>query len=598
MHIYKAPLRDIDFVINEVLDYGAHYEKLPRGEGLTPDLVTAIVNEAAKFAENILSPLNPVGDKEGCHFENGSVSTPKGFRQAFDQFVSGGWSSLAQPLAYGGQGLPNSLWIIIVELLTSANQAWTMYPCLITGAIATIFHHGTEEQKEIFLRPMVQGIWGATMCLTEAHCGSDLGLLKTKAISNPDGSYRISGSKIFISGGDQDLTENIIHLCLARLPDAPAGSGGISLFIVPKILVNKDSTLGERNKVTCGAIEHKMGINGNGTCVLNFEGATGYLIGPANQGLRCMFTFINESRLGVSQQALGQIELSFQGALAYAKERLQMRANKRPDKSKPADPIIAHPDVRRMLLTQKSFSEGGRLLSSYCGLLVDLVHNNEDSEASRRADQLLSLLTPIAKGFLSEVGIEAANCGIQIFGGHGYIKEYGMEQIVRDVRITAIYEGTTGIQSLDLLHRKILATGGQGLQPLIDEIIVVCDKADALPELSSMSAYLSKVVSDWQKVTDEVGETALQDLDAIGASSYDYLMLSGYIVLGWLWLKAALVAANALDENKGHSEFYRAKLHTAQFYFERVLPRTLFFMETIRTNSANLMQIDDKAFAF
>ena len=458
---YKAPLRDIQFVINEVLESEKLHQTLSGYEEATAELMDAIVEEGAKFAENVLSPLNQSGDEEGCHWDDGVVTTPAGFPDAYQQYVENGWPALSASVESGGQGMPNLLSIVLSELTGTANWSWAMYPGLSLGAIETVQTHGDAEQKGKYLTNLVSGQWTGTMCLTESHCGSDLGLLRTKAEPQADGTYAISGTKIFISAGEHDMAENIVHIVLARLPDAPAGTKGISLFIVPKFKVNDDGSLGERNAVNCASIEKKMGIKASATCVLNFDGATGYLIGEPNRGLNCMFTFMNTARIGTAVQGLAHGQLSFQGALSYARERLAMRSLTGPKNADgPADPIIVHPDVRRMLLTQKAFVEGSRALIYFLAQQGDIVDRG-DEEAAKKADDLMGMLTPIGKAFVTETGFEVANHGVQIYGGHGFIREWGMEQIVRDARIAMLYEGTTGIQALDLLGRKVLGSGGQ-----------------------------------------------------------------------------------------------------------------------------------------
>ncbi len=586
---YRAPMKDIQFVMNDVLDFRSHYTRYHETEEVTQELVSAILNEAAKFSQEVVAPLNSVGDREGCQWQSGSVSTPSGFKEAYDKFVEGGWTGLPHREIYGGQGLPVSLNAIVNEMLASANHAWMMYASLSGGAIITIDAHGSEEQKNRFLPKLVSGEWSGTMCLTEAHCGSDLGLLRTRAEPSPDGSYRISGSKIFISAGEHDLTDNIIHLVLARLPDAPEGVGGISLFIVPKNCVDSNGDVSHRNGVNCGSIEHKMGIHGNATCVINFDGAEGFLLGEPQKGMATMFTFINESRLGVAIQGQAHMQASFQKALDYAKERVQMRAPVRAFPDQSADPIISHPDIRRMLLTQKAFAEGGRLLNYYCAQLADISHC--ESADKERAETLLALLTPIAKGFLTEMSLEVTQNGVQILGGHGFISEWGLEQDYRDTRITAIYEGTNTIQGLDLLGRKILGSGGAILKPFIAEIDEFCDA-----NIGGACGMWVKAVADskalWLDVTRELGERAMTDPNSIGAAAYDYLMLSGYCTLAYFWAKAA-VAANGLAEGN----FRDSKLATARFYFERLLPRTQSLVTTIFSSSNNLMDLSVEAFA-
>lgn len=589
---YKAPLKDIQFVMNEVLDYPVHYETFTEGKNATPDLVDAILAEAAKFSEQVLAPLNAVGDREGCQYNEGNITTPPGFKNAYDQYVEGGWPSLAFPEAYGGQALPRSLGQVVSELPAAANHAFCMYTGLTIGAIETIFAHASADLKQRFVPPMVQGNWSGTMCLTEAHAGSDLGLLRTKAEPNEDGTYRITGGKIFISSGDHDLTDNIIHIVLARLPDAPKGVKGISLFVVPKYKVDADSNVGEFNNVSCGAIEEKMGIHGNATCVMNFDGAQGYLIGQPNKGMSCMFTFINESRLGVAISAQGHIDASFQKALNYAKERLQMRAPTRKHPEKAADPIIVHPDVRRMLLTQKAFAEGGRVLNYYCAQLIDIAHDSGSDEEKQHAETLLAVLTPIAKGFLSEASLEATSLGVQILGGHGFIKESGLEQEYRDTRITAIYEGTTGIQGLDLLGRKILGSGGKILEPFIEEIRSFCAN-------NTGSAYVSETeasLNQWLGLTEFIGTAASENPDEVNAAGVDYLMFAGYTTMAYCWTKIAKAAQDAIDSGSADAGFYHAKLHTARFFFERILPRTQTLATTIQSGANNLMEIEEEYF--
>ena len=594
MPSYTAPLRDITFVAQELLGLSCHYQQLTGCEA--PDAATfaAIVEEGAKFAEQQLAPLNAVGDQHGCQWQDGKVTTPPGFADAYKRFADNGWLGLDKDPAFGGQGLPPSLGFVNYEMVCSANHAWGMYGNLAGGAISTLSEHADEDLQQRFLPPMIAGRWGGTMCLTEAHCGSDLGLLRTSAKPQADGTYRVSGSKMFISAGEHDMTENIIHLVLARIEGAPAGVKGISLFAVPKIQVDAQGQLGAPNGVSCGSIEHKMGIHGNATCVLNFDSATGYLLGEANRGLNAMFTYINESRLAVSQQAQAHAEASFQGALAYARDRVQMRATPRLRSDQPADPIIGHADVRRMLLTQKAYAEGGRMLAYTCAKGVDQLHHGASAGLREAAARRLALLTPIAKGFLTETGNEAAQLGIQVFGGHGYIREWGMEQIARDVRITAIYEGTNTIQGLDLLTRKVLADGGEALGELLGEIEDFTQSTSAPAHLAQ--ALLKQVIA-WREVSAWLRDASAGDANLIGASAYDYLMLSGYTLLGYLWLRAACVAERALAAGSDEVAFYQGKRETARFYLQRLLPRANLHETLIRTGSDNLMDISEAAFA-
>ncbi|MGR2738870.1 acyl-CoA dehydrogenase C-terminal domain-containing protein [Billgrantia sp. Q4P2] len=594
---YQAPLRDLRFVMDEMLDYPAHYARLPGGEEATPDVVAAILEEGARFAREVLLPLNQSGDQEGCLLEGGEVKAPKGFREAYQQFVEGGWPSLAADPVHGGQGLPHSLAMALNEMICSTNLAWGMYPGLSHGAADALRHHGTEEQQATYLTKLVEGVWTGTMCLTEPHCGTDLGLIKTRAVPTVDGAYEITGTKIFISAGEHDLAENIVHLVLAKLPDAPEGSKGISLFVVPKFLPDAEGNPGERNGVACGSLEHKMGIHGNATCVMNFDAARGYLVGPPNKGLACMFTMMNAARLGVGIQGLGLTEASFQNALAYARDRLQMRALSGPQApEKPADPIIVHPDVRRMLLTQKAFAEGGRMLVLYTAQMLDIVEHGQDAAEREHAETLLSLLTPIVKAFLTEVGFEATNEGVQVFGGHGFIQEWGMEQLVRDSRITRLYEGTTGIQALDLLGRKVLMSQGESLKVFTKEIHKFCKAEEGNAELAEFVAPLAKLNAEWGELTMGIGMKAMNDREEVGAASVDYLMYSGYVTLAYLFAKAAKQAQQALAAGSDEATFYEAKVKTARFYFQRLLPRTLAHAQCVQAGAEPLMALSPEEF--
>ncbi|MFA7554755.1 MAG: acyl-CoA dehydrogenase C-terminal domain-containing protein [Spongiibacteraceae bacterium] len=587
---YKAPLRDIQFVRNELLELGPFYTSTERWSEVSDDLVNAITGEAAKFSENTLAPLNSIGDEQGCSLKEGKVTTPEGFKEAYQQFVAGGWPSLEGPAEFGGQALPKSLALAVTEMIGSANWAWGMYTGLSQGACHTINEHGTAEQKERYLHKLVAGEWTGTMCLTESHCGSDLGLLRCKAEPNTDGSYHISGTKIFISSGEHDLADNIIHIVLARLPDAPAGTKGISLFIVPKFKVNEDGSIGERNQVSCGALEHKMGIHGNATCVMNFDGATGYLLGPENRGLNCMFTFMNVARVGTAIQGLAHAELAYQNSLAYATDRLQMRALSGPvAPDKPADPIIVHPDVRRMLLTQKAFAEGGRMMIYQLSQIIDLLDITEPGDTKQGYEDLLSMLTPIAKAFMTETGFEAANHGMQIFGGHGYIREWGMEQNVRDSRISMLYEGTTGIQALDLLGRKVMLSRGELLKTVIVPIHQFCKENSGDKALAEFIQPLQVLLGEWSKLTEQLGAKAMGNPDEINAACVDYLMYSGYVYYAYLFAKAAKISQAQLAENTDEQAFYQAKVYLAQFYYQRLLPRTATLATTMLSGVENLL---------
>ncbi len=595
MPAYKAPLRDISFVMNELIESEELYQTLPGYEEATADLMNSIVEEGAKFAENVLSPLNQSGDEEGCHWSEEGVTTPKGFVDAYQQYVANGWPALSAGLDIGGQGMPNLLGVVINEMAGTANWSWMMYPGLSHGAVKTIEEHGDPQQKEQYLAKLVDGTWTGTMCLTEAHCGSDLGLLRTNAEPQADGSYAITGTKIFISAGEHDMAENIVHIVLARLPNAPQGTKGISLFIVSKFKVKDDGNIGERNAVECASIEKKMGIKGSATCVMNFDGAEGYLIGPPNKGLNCMFTFMNTARIGTAIQGLAHGQLSFTGALMYARERLAMRSltgPKNPDG--PADPIIVHPDVRRMLLTQKALVEGSRAFLYFLAQLGDIVDAGNEKQA-RAADDLMALLTPIGKAFVTEAGFEAANLGVQVYGGHGFIREWGMEQIVRDARISMLYEGTTGIQALDLLGRKVIGSGGKSLQGftvLIDEFCAANDGPEDARFISVLKAYKD----EWLVLSMKLGESATQNPDEVGAAAVDYLMYSGYVTLAYFWARMAVLARHKIAGADGDISFYEAKLITARFYFDRLLPRTLGHKDMMLSGADNLMQMPVELF--
>lgn len=595
---YKAPLRDIQFVMHELLDSESHYKTLPAFQEADRELMDSLFEMAASFAENELSPLNQSGDAEGCQFNNGAVTTPKGFKEAYKAYCELGFPALSAEEAFGGQNMPFSLSTVINEMVGTANWSFSMYPGLSHGAIQTIEHHGTDAQKQTYLEKMVTGEWSGTMCLTEAHAGSDLGIIRTKAEPKGDGSYSITGQKIFISAGEHDLTDNIIHIVLARLPGAPAGTKGISLFIVPKVMVNEDSSLGENNKVVCGSIEHKMGIKASATCVMNFDGATGYLIGPENRGLQCMFTFMNVARIGTAVQGLTAAEYAFQGSLTYAKDRLAMRSlsgAKAPEKV--ADPIIVHPAVRNMLLTEKAFAEGGRALVYYLSHFADTVAKGEGDNL-KFADQMLSLLTPIAKAFLTETGLEAANHGVQVYGGHGFISEWGMEQNVRDTRIACLYEGTTEIQALDLLGRKVLGSQGKLLANFVQIIQTFCEENSDNDEMGQFIRPLAKHLKEWGDLTSRIGMQATENADAVGGAAVDYLYFSGYVTLAYLWARMALVAQTEIANGSSEQAFYDAKIKTAQFYFAKLLPRTTTHVQRIATGVEPYMTMDVDQFAF
>lgn len=600
MPLYKAPLRDMQFVLHEMLQTEQNYQGLSNyQESVNRELIDQYLEAAADFCENELAPINQNGDQEGCHLNQGVVTTPKGFKEAYQKYAELGFTSLTADPEYGGQGLPTLLRIAISEMLCGSNWAWAMYPGLSHGAMRTIEHHGTEQQKQKFLTKLISGVWTGTMCLTESHAGSDLGLIRTKAEPNPDGSYSITGEKIFISAGEHDLSENIIHIVLARLPQAPAGTKGISLFIVPKFNVSDDGQVLDRNNVVCSAIEHKMGIHGNATCVLNFDGAKGYLIGPENRGLNYMFTFMNTARIGTAVQGLAASEISFQGALSYAKERLAMRSlsgPKYPEKN--ADPIIVHPAVRSMLMTQKAFSEGGRALAYFLAQHVDIVESSNDQEQQKHSDELLAFLTPIAKAFLTESGNESAKHGVQVFGGHGFIVEHGMEQIVRDARISTLYEGTTEIQSLDLLARKVLKSEGKLLKNMTDLIDQFISQHQSNEVLKPYLEKLAELNQQWLSLTKIIAEKAKHNPEEIGAASVDYLYFSSYIVFAYLWARMAQVAHEKLESGTQEEAFYKAKLTTAKFFYQKLLHRTQSHAASIESGAESVMELDQDAFAF
>lgn len=591
MPAYRVPLDDLRFVLNDVLDLQEHYSSFEAGLAADTDTVDAILEEGAKFAERELVPLNQIGDEQGCQWrQGGEVVTPQGFKEAYQQYVEGGWPSLAHSVTFGGQGLPSSLGMAVSEMIGTANWAWSMYPGLSHGATHTLQTHGSDEQKKAFLDKLVSGEWTGTMCLTEPHCGTDLGLLSTRAEPQEDGSYLLSGNKIFISAGEHDMAENIVHIVLARLPDAPDGVKGISLFVVPKFNLAADGVVGERNAVTCGSIEHKMGIHGNATAALHFDGAKGYLIGPPNDGLKCMFTFMNFARIGTAMQGIAHAEWAFQNSLDYARERLQMRSlagTVAPDK--PADPIIVHPDVRRMLLTQKAFAEGGRAFVYYLAVTADLVEHSSDKAERENADRVLGLLTPIAKAFLTEAGYEAANHGLQVFGGHGYVREWGMEQNVRDARIAMLYEGTTGIQALDLLGRKILLDKGEAFKAFRDTVSTFCKSHRHVKAAAPYLRSLRWILWEWSYITLRIGLAARKNKNAIGAASVEYLMYSGYVTLAFFWVKMLVAALEHLEAGTGDAAFMRAKIDTAVFYFDRILPRTKGLKASILNGPDSMM---------
>ena len=589
---YKAPLRDMRFVLNEVFEVSKLWAELPAlAEVVDEETANAILEEAGKVTAGSIAPLNRSGDEEGCSWDNGVVKTPAGFPEAYRTYAEGGWVGVGGAPEFGGMGMPKVIGAQVEEMVNSANLSFGLYPMLTAGACLSILNHASEELKQHYLPNMYAGVWAGSMCLTEPHAGTDLGIIRTKAEPQADGSYKISGTKIFITGGEHDLTENIIHLVLAKLPDAPAGPKGISLFLVPKIMVNADGSLGEKNALGCGSIEHKMGIKASATCVMNFDGATGYLIGEVNKGLAAMFTMMNYERLGVGIQGLSLGERSYQSAIEYARERIQSRAPTGPvAKDKAADPLIVHPDVRRMLLTMKALNEGGRAFSSYVAMQLDTAKYSEDKATAQRADELVALLTPVAKAFLTDMALETTVHGQQIFGGHGFIREWGQEQLVRDCRITQIYEGTNGIQSLDLVGRKIVGSGGSYYKHFADEIKAFVASADA--SLAEFTKPLAAAVQNLDELTAWVLDRAKGNPNEIGAASVEYLHVFGYTAYAYMW---ALMARAALGK-EGQDEFYASKLGTARFYFARLLPRIHSLSASVKAGSESLYLLDAAQF--
>ncbi|MNJ98721.1 Acyl-CoA dehydrogenase [compost metagenome] len=593
---YIAPLRDMQFVLHELLHVADELKVLPKHADIDADIINQVLEEGGKFTSEVLFPLNHSGDREGCKLDTSTheVTPPKGFKAAYEQYVAAGWPSLTCDPEYGGQGLPMVLQNSFYEMLNSSNQAWTMYPGLSHGAYECLYAHGTEQQKALYLPKLVSGEWTGTMCLTEAQCGTDLGLLRSKAEPQADGSYKITGSKIFISAGEHDMAANILHLVLARLPDAPEGTKGISLFIVPKFLPDADGKLGARNPIFCGALEEKMGIHGNATCQMNIDGATGWLIGEPNKGLNAMFVMMNAARLGVGMQSLGLTEVAYQNALVYAKDRLQMRSLTGPKATdKPADPIIVHPDVRRMLLTAKAYAEGGRAFSSYVALQIDKELNHPDEAVRAEAVDEVALLTPIIKAFLTDNGWISTSEAMQVYGGHGFISEWGMEQYVRDSRINMIYEGTNTIQSLDLLGRKILLDNGAKLRKFGAKIQAFIEENGTDEAMSEFITPLADLADKVTKLTMEIGMKAFQNPDEVGAAAVPYLRVAGHLVYAYFFAQMAKIALAKQDDS---DPFYKSKLATARFYFARLLPETAMLIRQARAGSASLMALDAELF--
>lgn len=590
MPVYKAPLENMKFVLHDVL--GAEkLAELPGYEQATSDLFNQIIEEGGKVCEEVFFPLNQSGDKEGCVLENGVVRTPAGFKDAYKTYTEGGWTALSADPEYGGMGMPHLFNFAFMEMVCSSNMAFGMYPGLSEGAYRALHLHGSDELKQRYLPKLVTGEWSGTMCLTEPHCGTDLGLIRSKAVPKGDGSYSISGTKIFISAGEHDLTSNILHLVLAKLPDAPEGVKGISLFIVPKFIPKEDGTPGPRNGVACGALEHKMGIKANATCVINLDDAQGWLVGDAHKGLKAMFTMMNAARLGVGMQGLGIAEVAYQNGLAYAKDRLQMRALdgvKAPDK--PADPIIVHPDVRRMLLSSKAITEGGRALSYWIGMTLDIAEKHPDAAMRQEADDLVALMTPIVKAYLTDMGSEVANHAVQIYGGHGFIWESGVEQYVRDARIAQIYEGTNGIQALDLVGRKMGQNYGRLLRRFFHPVSAFIEKNQESESLQEFVFPLAKSFAKLQQATGMIAMKGLKDPNEAGAASVDFLRLFALVAMAYMWCQMAKAAQDKLAAGEGDKAFYESKLKTARFFMERVLPETEARFRMVMAGAKTLME--------
>jgi alkylation response protein AidB-like acyl-CoA dehydrogenase len=595
-------MKDVLFLFNDVFDMQTQFKQVVGGDQATPDMIEAIFAEGAKFSENELAPLYQSGD-DGCVWTDGEVTTPEGFKEAYKTYIEAGWTSLTGSEGMGGQNLPSSIGLAVTEMITTANWAWAMYPGLSEGAIATLEDHGTEDQKKDYLTKLISGVWSGTMCLTEPHCGTDLGQMKTKAVPNADGSFSVDGTKIFISAGEHDLTENIVHIVLAKLPDAPKGTKGLSLFIIPKFLPAADGSAGERNGVRCGSIEHKMGIHGNGTAVLNFDNAKSFLIGEPHDGLNAMFTYMNVARIGTASQGVSAAERSYQGASAYARDRLAMRSIsgiKNPDG--PADAIIEHPDVRRMLLTQRAIAEGGRAMVTYASQFADVYRAGKTEEAKKAAEARLGFCTPILKGFITELGVEAANHGVQVFGGHGYIKEWGMEQILRDSRIATLYEGTTGIQALDLVGRKVLLDRLKQLNVFTGEMLSFAKgcmpwtAAGRDKTVRNQAWQVAKLAMRWRFLAYKLGAGAKKRPDSVGAGSVDFLMFSGYAYMAYMFARMSKVAAAQLVAGEGDSVFLQEKLHTATFFFDRILPRADMHAKTMKASTDSVMAMPTEYF--
>ncbi|MEW6992110.1 acyl-CoA dehydrogenase C-terminal domain-containing protein [Colwelliaceae bacterium 6441] len=597
MSEYKAPLKDMQFLLKDVFNSEKLWQEMPAlADLIDQQTADAILEEGAKLTAQVIAPLNRNSDEQGARWNNTEVITPDGFAKAYQLYCEGGWGSLSGDAEYGGMGMPKMLQAAFEEMTQSASISFALYPMLTAGACLALSAHASDEMKQTYLENMYSGLWAGTMCLTEPHAGSDLGIMTSKAEHSDDGSFKLSGTKIFITGGEQDLTENIIHLVLAKIPGAPAGPRGISMFVVPKFFINDDGSIGERNAVSCGSIEHKMGIKGSATCVMNFDGATGYLVGEENKGLNYMFTMMNYERLGMGIQGVGAAEMSYQTAAAYAHDRLQGRSSegaKSPEKA--ADPLIVHPDVRRMLLTMRSLTEAGRCFSAYVAKQLDIVKYSDNADDKSKAEQLVALLTPVAKAFLTDMSYDACGLGQMVLGGHGYVSEWGQEQLVRDVRIAQIYEGTNGIQSLDLLARKVVANKGQFLSLFVDEIHQFIEQNKTNEQLSTYIYPLQSSVQKLQQVSDKLLIESVNDKSLVGASATDYLAVFGYVSYSYMW---ALMVERSMDLLEQDKDFHQAKLYVAQFYNDKILPRIDAHIQSINAGSEPLMAMPAQLFGY
>jgi acyl-CoA dehydrogenase len=596
MPSYSAPVRDMQFVLHELLNLEAH-NNLPGFEEVSRDLVDAILEEGAKLNQEVLQPLNQSGDRQGCTLKDGAVTTPDGFKEAYKTYIDGGWNGLIADPAYGGQGLPYTLYLTMSEMMCASNMSFTMYPGLTNGAIEALTKHASDELKATYLPNLIAGTWTGTMNLTESHAGTDLGMMRTKAEPQGDGTYKITGTKIFISAGEHDLSENIIHLVLAKIPGGPEGTRGISLFVVPKFMVNPDGSLGARNSLSCGALEEKMGIHGNATCVMNYDGATGYLVGDEHKGMRAMFTMMNAARLGVGIQGIGLSEVAYQNAVTYAKERLQGRSLKGPKNADgPADPIIVHPDVRRMLMSMKSFNEGARALACWAGLRIDIAHKGQDEKAREEADDVVGLLTPVIKAFFTDIGFFNTIWAQQCYGGHGFIREWGMEQFVRDARISQLYEGANGVQAMDLVGRKLAANGGRAIRAYLAHVDATVKDNAADETLGEFAKPLGASLGHLQEATMWLVQHGMADPENAGAAAMDYLYILGHVAMGTIWTEMAKVAKGALANGHAGDAFYQNKLATGRYYMQRMMPDTASHLAKLKSGAGPVMALDADAF--